>query len=230
MRQFAVIGLGRFGFSVAKTLSEKGHQVLGVDVDEEKVQDVSEIVTQAICANATDEKALKAVGIEHVDVAIVGMGDNKEASILTTLILKEMGIKQIVAKAVTEYHRKVLQRVGATKVVAPEKDMGIRVANSLISPSVIEHIELSEDSSIAELIPPSEYIDKSLRDIDIRKKYGLNIIAIKKKMKIVGKDGEVKEEQKMNVSPEAGDIIRDGDILIVVGTNEHIEEFKKGRK
>lgn len=229
MRQFAVVGLGRFGFSVVKTLSEKGHQVLAIDVDEDKVQDLSEIATQAVCADATDEKALKAIGLENVDVAIVGMGDNKEASILTTLILKEMGIKDIVAKAVSEDHRKVLQRVGATKVVAPEKDMGIRVANSLISPTVIEHIELSEDSSIAELIPPSEYINKSLRDIDIRKRYGLNIIAIKKKMKIVTKEGEVKEEQKINVAPEPGDTIREDDILIVVGTNEHIEEFKKRR-
>ncbi|NQT06815.1 MAG: TrkA family potassium uptake protein [Candidatus Omnitrophica bacterium] len=229
MRQFVVIGLGRFGFSVAKTLSEKGHQVLGIDIDEDKVQDISEIVTQAVCADATDEKALKAIGLENVDVAVVGMGDNKESSILTTLILKEMGIKEIVAKAVTEDHRKVLQKVGATKVVSPERDMGIRVANGLVSPTVIEHIELSEDSSIVELIPPTEYINKSLKDIDIRKRYGLNIIAIKKKMKIVTKEGEVKEEHKINVAPEPGDMIRDKDMLIVVGTNEHIEAFKKRR-
>ncbi|MBL7068637.1 MAG: TrkA family potassium uptake protein [Candidatus Omnitrophica bacterium] len=229
MRQFVVIGLGRFGFSVAKTLSVKGHQVLGIDIDEDRVQDLSEIATQAVCADATDEKALKAIGMENIDVAVVGMGDNIEASILTTLVLKELGIKEIVAKAVSEDHRKVLQRVGATKVVAPEKDMGIRVANSLISPAVIEHIELSEDSSIVELIPPGEYINKSLRDIDIRKRYGLNIIAIKKKMKIVSKEGEVKEEHKINVAPEPGDMIRKEDILIVVGTNEHIEEFKKRR-
>jgi trk system potassium uptake protein TrkA len=227
MRQFAVVGLGRFGFSVAKTLSDKGNQVLGIDIDAEKVQDISEIITQAVCADARDEKALKAVGLENVDVAVVGMGNNIEASILTTLILKELGIKEIVAKAVDEDHMKVLQKVGATKVVAPEKDMGVRVANSLISPTVIEHIELSEDSSIAEVIPPGEYLNKSLRDIDIRKRYGLNIIAIKKKMKIVTKAGEVKEEQKMNVAPEPEDMIREGDILIVVGTNEHIEEFKK---
>jgi trk system potassium uptake protein TrkA len=227
MRQFAVIGLGRFGFNVAKTLSEKGHQVLGVDIDENKVQDLSEIITHAVCTDARDEKALKAAGIENVDVAIIGIGDNIEASILATLILKELGIKEIVAKAVDEDHIKVLQKVGATKVVSPEKDMGIRIANSLISPSVIEHIELSEDSSVVELIPPGEYLKKSLRDIDIRKKYGLNIIAIKKKIKVVSKGGEVKEEQKMNVAPEPDDVIREGDILIVVGTNEHIEEFKK---
>ncbi len=227
MRQFAVIGLGRFGYSVATTLSEKGHQVLGIDIDEDKVQDLSEIVTQAICTDATDEKALKAIGIENVDVAIIGMGDNMQASTLCTLILKEIGIKEIVAKAVTEDHKKVLQKVGATKIVSPEKDMGIRVANSLASPSVVEHIELTEDSSIAELIPPQEYLNKSLREIDIRKRYGLNIIAIKKKLKIVTKEGEVKEEQKLNVSPEPDDIIRENELLIVVGSNEHIEKFKK---
>ncbi len=228
MRQFAVIGLGRFGSSVAKTLSEKGHQVLAIDVREDRVQDLSEVVTQAVCVDARDEKALKAVGIENVDVAIVGMGDI-EASILTTLVLKELKIKNIVAKGVDDYHAKVLQKVGATKVVAPEKDMGIRIANSLASPSVIEHIELSLDSSVAELIPPKEYMDKSLCDIDIRKQYGLNIIAIKKKMRIVSKEGEVREEQKMNIAPKPDDMIREGDILIVVGTNEHIEEFKKRR-
>lgn len=227
MRQFAVIGLGRFGYNVAKTLSEKGQQVLAIDIDEERVQDVSEIVTQAVCADAKDEKALKAVGIENVDVAIVAMGDNIEASILITLALKELGVKEIVAKAVDDDHGKVLEKVGATKVVAPERDMGIRVALSLISPTVIEHIELSEDSSIAEVVPPSEYINKRLRDIDIRKKYSLNVIAIKKKTKIVIKDGTTKEEDKINVAPEPDDTIRHGDILVVVGRNEHIEKFQR---
>ena len=227
MRQFAVIGLGRFGYNVAKTLSEKGHQVIAVDIDEEKVQDMSEIATQAICADAKDEKAMRAIGIEGVDVAIVAMGDNIESSILATLILKEIGVKEIVAKAVDDDHGKVLEKVGATKVVAPERDMGIRVANSLISPAVIEHIELSEDSSIAELVPPAEYVNKRLREIDIRNKYGLNIIAIKKTTKTLTKDGKTKDEEQMNVAPEPDDIIHPGDILVVVGTNLHIENFQK---
>jgi trk system potassium uptake protein TrkA len=227
MRQFAVIGLGRFGGSVARTLSEKGHQVLGIDIDEQKAQEVSDVITQAVCADARDAKALKAVGIEHVDVAVIGIGDNIEASVLAALVIKELGIKEIVAKAIDEDHVKLLQKVGVTKVVSPEKDMGARVANSLVSPSIIEHIELSEDSSVVELIPPPEYIDKALCDINIRKKYALNIIAIKKKMKIVSKVGVVKEEQKINVAPEPQDVIRHGDVLVVIGTNEHIEKFKK---
>ena len=227
MKQFAVIGLGRFGSSVAKTLSEKGCQVLAIDVKEDVVQDLSEFVTQAVCVDATDEKALRSVGIESVDIAVIGMGNNLEASILATLILKEVGIKEVVAKAVTEDHRKVLQRVGATKVVAPERDMGARLANSLISPEIIEHIDLSKDSSIVELIPPKEFIDKNLRELDVRKKYSLNVIAVKRKLKVVNKHGDTEEEAKINISPEPGDIIREGDLLIVVGANAKIEEFKK---
>jgi len=227
MKQFAVIGLGRFGSSVAKTLSEKGCQVLAIDITEDAVQDMSEIVTQAVCLDATDEKALRSVGIDNIDVAIVGMGNNLEASILTTLILKEVGIKYIIAKAVSEDHRKVLTRVGASKVVAPERDMGARLANSLISPEIVEHIDLSKDSSIVELIPPKQFLDKNLRELDVRSKYSLNVIAIKRNLRIVSKDGEVIEEAKINVTPEPTDIIREGDLLIVIGTNVKIEDFKK---
>lgn len=227
MKQFAVIGVGRFGSSVAKTLSQKGCQVLAIDIKESAVQDVAEFVTQAVCVDATDEKALRSVGIENVDVAVVGMGNNLEASILTTLILKEVGIKDVISKAVTEEHRKVLQRLGASKVVAPERDMGARLANSLISPEIVEHIDLSKDSSIVELIPPKEFVNKNLRDLDVRKKYNLNVIAVKRKLRVVNKEGEAEEEAKINISPEPGDIIREGDLLIVVGTNAKIEEFKK---
>jgi len=134
MRQFAVVGLGRFGSSVAETLSSKGCQVLAIDTDEEKVQDLSELVAQAVCVDATDEKALKAVGIEPVDVAIVSVGGNIESSVLITLVLKEIGIKEVIAKAVTKDHGKVLEKVGADRVVFPERDMGIRIANALTSP------------------------------------------------------------------------------------------------
>src|SRR4030042_882751 len=171
MRQFAVIGLGRFGASVAKTLAEKGYQVLAIDVNEHTVQDIVDEVTQAVCLDATDEKALRAVGIENVDVAIVGMGSNLEASILITLSLKEIGVREIVCKAVNEDHKKVLEKIGATKVIQPEKEMGVRLANSLVSSSVVEHIELSNESSIVELISPKDFIGKSLREIDVRAKF-----------------------------------------------------------
>jgi len=226
MRQFTVIGLGRFGASVAGTLADKGHEVLCIDINEEKVQDISESVTQAVCIDATDEKALRAVGIENVDVAVVSIGGNLEASILITLILKEIGIKEVISKAVTRDHGKVLQRVGATKVVFPERDMGTRLANSLISPTIIEHIDLSEGCSIVEVVPPVDFIGKSLGDIDIRAKYGVNVIAIKRQVPAVTKEGKRIAEHKIDVSPKAEDIIYKGDILIVLGDNRNIEKLK----
>jgi len=224
MRQFAVIGLGRFGASVAKALFEKGYQVLAIDVSEHIIQDISDEVTQAVCLDATDEKALRAVGIDNVDVAIVGAGTNLEASILITLNLKEIGIKEIVCKAVSEDHKKVLQKIGATKVIQPEKEMGTRVANSLISSSVIEHIELSNESSIVELIPPKEFIGKSLREMDVRAKFGVNVIAVKRHIPSVSKK---EDEEIVNISPQAEDIIKKGDILVVLGSNEYIDKLKR---
>ncbi len=221
MRQFAVIGLGRFGWSVAKTLSEKGHQVLAVDKDEELVKEVSDFVTEAVQVDSTDEKALKTVGIMNVDVAIVGIGTNLEASVLTTLILKEMGIQHIVARAVTDEHGKVLERVGATKVVFLERDMGSKIANSLVSPSVLEHIELSPESSIMETVPPKEFIGKSIRDLDVRARHGLNVIAVRKKESSEEGPGE------LNVAPKADYIVKQGDLLIIIGSNEHLDRFRK---
>ncbi len=221
MRQFAVIGLGEFGMSVAKTLSEKGHQVLGIDKDEELVQEASEFVTEAVQVDATDEKALKAVGIMNVDLAIVGIGTNLEASILTALILKELGVQHVVARAVTDEHGKVLQRIGVEKVVFLERDMGSRVANSLVSPSILEHIELSPEFGIMETVPPKEFTGKSIRDLDIRAKHGLNIIAIRKK------DASSEDEGELNVAPKADYVVKQKDVFIIVGSNENLDKFKK---
>ena len=224
MRQFAVIGLGRFGKSVAQTLASKGHQVLAIDVSEQVTQELSDEVTQAVCLDATDEKALRSVGIENVDVAIVGTGTDLEASILITLNLKEIGIKEIVCKGVDEGHKKVLEKIGATRVVQPEREMGARVANSLVSTSVIEHIELSNESSIVELIPPKEFIGKSLREIDVRAKFGVTVIALKRKIPSASKK---EEEEIVNVSPQAEDVVKKGDILVVLGENTNIDKLKK---
>jgi trk system potassium uptake protein len=220
MRQFAVIGLGRFGMNVAKTLSEKGNQVLAIDNQEEMVQDVSEFVTEAVQVDATDEKSLKAVGIMNVDVAVVAIGTNLEASVLTTLILKELGIQHIVARAVTDEHGKVLEKVGATKVVFLEKDMGIRIANSLISPSVLEHIELSPEIGIIETVPPDEFVGKTIRDMDVRAKHGLNIIAVRKK------EPSMDASKDLNVTPKADYVIKKGDVFVIIGTNENLGKFK----
>lgn len=221
MRQFAVIGLGEFGWSVAKTLSEKGHQVLAIDKDEELVQEASEFATEAVQVDSTDEKALKAVGIMNVDIAVVGIGTNLEASILTTLILKELGIQHVVARAVTDEHGKVLEKVGAERVVLLERDMGARIANSLTSPSILEHIELSPEFGIMETVPPKEFIGKSIRDLDVRAKHGLNIIGIRRKD--AGADGK----EDLNVAPKADYVVKQGDTFVIIGSNENLDKFKK---
>lgn len=221
MRQFAVIGLGEFGLSVAKALSEKGHQVLAIDKNEELVREVSDFVTEAVQVDSTDEKSLKAVGITNVDVAVVAIGTNLEASVLTALILKELGVQHIVARAVTDEHGKVLQKVGATKVVFLERDMGTRVANSLVSPSVLEHIELSPEFSIMEAVPPKEFIGKTIRDLDVRANYELNIIAVREK------ESSLEGSRELNVAPKADYVVKEGDIFVILGTNENLEKFKK---
>lgn len=220
MRQFAVIGLGRFGLSVAKTLTEQGCQVLAIDKDEELVQEASEFVTEAVQVDSTDEKSLKAVGIKNVDVAVVGIGTNLEASILTTLTLKDMGVQEIVARAVTQEHGKVLEKVGATKVVFLERDMGIRVANSLVSPSIIEHIYLSPEFSIMETLAPQHFIGQSIGGLDIRARHGLTIIGVRKK------DQPDKKVCELNIAPKADYVITQGDVLILLGSNENLNKFK----
>jgi trk system potassium uptake protein TrkA len=219
MRQFVVVGLGRFGSSVAETLSSKGCQVLAIDIDEEKVQDLSEAVAQAVCVDATDAKALKTVGIESIDVAIVSVGGNIESSVLITLVLKELGIKEIIAKAVTKDHGKVLERVGADRVVFPERDMGTRIANALTSPKVSEHIDLSSECSIIEIKAPQEFIGRSLKQLNLRVEFGLNIVAIKSR--------DAKGTEVINPTPEADYKIRPQDKIMIVGPNKNIEKLKK---
>ena len=219
MRQFAVIGLGRFGSSIAKTLAQKDCQVLAVDKEEDKIQDISEAVTQAVCLDATDEKALKAVGIEQVDVAIVSVGDNIEASILIALLLKEIGIKEVIAKAVTPQQGKVLGKIGVDRIIFPERDMGERLATALTSPKVADYLQLSDKCGIIEIAAPKDFVGKNLKQLNVRTKYRLNIVAIKRK--------DEKGKETVNVVPLAEEKIREGDMLLVAGANEDIEKLKK---
>lgn len=229
MKQFAVIGLGRFGAAVVNTLAKKRQQVIAIDKSEELVHDVMDLATKAVCLDAEDEKAVKAVGLEDVDVAICAIGTNIEASILITLILKDLGIKEIVCKATTEAHKKVLEKIGATRVILPERDMGNRIADTLISQSetILDHIGLSADSSIIDFLVPDDFVGKTLRDLSIRARFGVNVIAIKK-IKKTARDGEEVEEESINAAPQADDIITKGDILVVFGANDKIDKMKHG--
>jgi trk system potassium uptake protein len=213
-RQFAVIGVGRFGGSVAKTLIEMGNEVLVIDRDPERVQAFASLATHAVEADSTDEKALKALGIRNFDVVVVSIGDDIQASIMTTLILKEMNVSKIVVKARNDLHGKVLYKIGADKVIYPERDMGVRVAHSLVSPNILDFIELSEDYSIMEISAGKTFSGKSLKELNFRARYGCNVIAIK-------------SGDRMNVSPSAHDVIQLGDILVVLGHNRDLKKLEE---
>jgi trk system potassium uptake protein TrkA len=213
-KQFVVIGLGRFGSSIAKTLYSLGNEVLAIDSDEDVVQGIADSVTQAIQAEATDEATLKSLGIRNFDVAVVTIGADVQSSIMITLLVKELGIKYVVAKAQNELHAKVLYKIGADRVVFPERDMGIRVAHNLCSSSILDYIELSPDYSIMELTAIEEWEGMSLRELNMRNKYGINVMAIKRGSSI-------------NVSPQADDIIKPNDIMVVIGGTEQLNYIEK---
>ena len=224
-RTFAVIGLGRFGAAMATTLADLGHDVTGIDGDENKVRVLADQISLAMQLDATDEKALRAAGIGDVDVAVVSIGENIEASLLVVTLIRELGIKTIVAKAVTPLHGRILEKLGVTRVVFPEREMAMRVAHALAVPSVLEFIELSQKFSIAEIPAPAEFFGKTLRDIGLRSRFGLTTIAIKR----VTAGGS---REFTNVAPGPDDVVEAGDVLALLGSNEKLAQldrlFKQG--
>lgn len=213
MRQFAVIGLGRFGASLAKALAEAGHEVLGVDLLEERIRPLTNVLTHVVQADVTDEEVLRSLGIRNFDCCVVTISSNIQSSILATLMIKEQGVPLVVAKARDDQHGKVLQKIGADRVVFPERDMGVRLAHNLMAGSVLDYIELSPDNSIAEVMATDRLVGKTLRQLDLRARYGVNVMAIKRGSKI-------------NVSPKADDVISEGDVLVVIGPNESIRRLE----
>ncbi len=214
MRQFAVIGLGRFGSSLAETLSSLGYDVLGVDKDPARVQALANKVTHAVQADATDEETLKALGIRNFDVVVVAIGSNLQASLLITVLVKELGVPLVVSKATGDLHGKVLERIGADRVVFPERDMGFRLAHNLSSANIIDHIELSPDFSLVEIKAPQAMIGKTLRQLDLRARYGVNVIVIRRGDQII-------------VSPRADDRLQEGDVLVVIGEHEGLARLER---
>jgi trk system potassium uptake protein len=213
-KQFAVIGLGRFGSSVCKELYRLGHDVLAVDQVEERVNAIAQFSTHSAISNATDENALKSLGIRNFDYVIVAIGDNIQSSILCTMLLKEMGITKVWVKAQNDYHHKVLEKIGADRIVRPEQDMGIRVAHHLDSEKIIDYIELSNDYSIVELVATERNANQTLIEMDVRAKFGCTILAVKR--------GE-----EVNISPLPTDKVLLKDILVVMGHNSDIRRFEE---
>ena len=213
-KEFVVIGLGRFGGSICRELSNLGMSVLAIDKNEELVDNYADLVTEAVVADTTDESVLKNLGIRNFDHVIVAIGDDIQSSILTTVILKEMGVKKVTAKALNEYHEKVLKKIGADQIVHPERDMGRRLAHNLVSSNVLDYLELSDKHSLVEIVANPAIAGRTIIDLNVRARYGLNIVAIKR-------------NDDMIVSPPASEMILEEDILIVIGSNTDITKFEK---
>ena len=211
-KEFVVLGLGRFGKSVATTLAEGGCEVLVVDVDENIINEIADQVTYAIKADATDADTLKTLGISNFDGAIIGMGENLEASVMATILVKELGIPYVLTKAHSELHARILKKVGADMVVFPEKETGIRIANNLMSDNFFDAIELSSTFSLMDIEALDIWIGKSLRDLKLRTTLKINVIGIRKK-------------ENLNINPAADDAIEKGDVLVIIGNNETLNKL-----
>ncbi len=230
MAQFAVIGLGAFGRKIAITLAEKGANVVAIDKNRDSVESIKDIVSAAIVMDSTDEAAMRAADIQDVDAAIVALGDEQEEAILITAILKKMGVSKIVARAINNLYAYVLRSVGADTVIVIEEQMGEDLAKRLLSPEIYQQVVLTTGHSLVEIEARPEFVGKSLRQLAMRKTYGLNIIAIHKKIPQVNEDGKITHRIEVNDVPGPDDRIEKGDTLVVVGADENIEKMSLGKK
>lgn len=215
MKKFAVIGLGNFGFHAAKALFEDGNEVVAIDGEKVRVQAIDPYATEALVMNATEKETIRSLGLENMDGVIVSTGTNISISILICLYLSEIGVKKIIAKAIDDDHAKILKRVGATEVIHPERDMALRVSRNLSRPNVIDFIPLAEDFDLVQVDPPKEFIGKSLKGLNLRAKYNVQVIAIKE----VVPDNFV-------LAPNADFVIKDSDILVMLGRTKDINRIK----
>ena len=213
-KSFAVIGLGRFGATLATSLVELGHDVIGIDRDDEHVRSLADVIPNVLQLDATDERALRAAGIQDVDVAVISIGEDIESSVLVVMIARELGIPTIVAKAVTPLHGRILERLGVSRVLFPERDMAIRLAHTLVVPNVLDFIELSRDISIVEMPAPPTFVGRTLRELELRPRFGLTLIAIKRSTQDGG--------QITMVAPTADDRVQEGDVLSLLGPNDRL--------
>ncbi|MBW4837908.1 MAG: TrkA family potassium uptake protein [Paenibacillaceae bacterium] len=212
-QQFVVIGLGRFGSNLALELMDLGYEVLGIDRNEELVEEMSDQLTHAVVADATDEEVLKSLGVRNFDCGIVAIGNDIQMSILAAILLKDLGIKTVVAKAISVLHGRALEKLGVDRVIYPERDMGIRVAHQLVTPNLLDYIELSKEYSIVEMNVPACLHQKSLGDLNPRARFGCSIVAIHR-------DGGIL------VAPTAMDQLTEGDIMVIIGAKKNIEQFE----
>jgi len=213
--KFAVIGLGNFGATLVRALAEDGHEVIAIDRESERVQAVQRYAVQAIIADATQREVLEELGLDRMDAVVVSLGRDLGASVLVTLYLRDLKTKRIVVKIASQDHGRVLERVGATDIVFPERDMALRLAQALTAPNILDFLPLSPEYSIIELAPPKEFIGKSLGQLHLRGRFGISVLAVKQLI-----------PEKLIVNPGADFVIKDSDILYVLGRQEDVEKLK----
>ena len=216
MSQFVVIGLGNFGYYLATHLYEKGHEILAIDKNQSLVQEIKEKVTRAVIADATDRKALESLGVKDMDAAVVCIGSAQDASILTTLNLLEIGVKRVLAKVISEPHGRILKKIGAEEILFPDRDLAITLAERLHNPNLLEYLPFVEGYGIMELTPPMGFVGKTLRELNLINRYGLQVVAIKD---IV--------PERLTMIPNAEFVIKDSDILILLGPHQSLDKLKE---
>ena len=217
MKSYLIIGLGRFGTAIAKELYRLRQEVMVIDMDKEEIQKISPFVTYAATGDAREEGVLQSVGVNNFDCVIVAVGSSVESSVMATVLLKELGAKYIIAKAQNQLHYKILEKVGADRVIFPEMDMGKKLAQRLVSDNVLDYIELSPDYSIAEIETPKAWMGKTLAEIGVRAKYSVSVIAMRR----------LDDRKKLLLSPGADNRLEAGQILVVLGENKKIRELAK---
>lgn len=227
MKQFAVIGLGHFGYALALELMEQGAQVIAVDTDAQHVEAIKDMVTYAVTLDAGDEAALRAASIHEVDAAIVCIGDNIEANLLSTVLLKKIGVKKIWGRAISPLQQEILNALEIDAIMNLELDMGRTVARALVMDNVVKHLPLSPGYSVAEVKVPESLVGKTLRESALRTDYNLNVVGIKKKIPQITKDGERTFEERTENVPSPDARLEEDDVLILVGQDPDLAEFSK---
>jgi trk system potassium uptake protein TrkA len=215
MKRVVVVGLGIFGSQLARQLYEKGIEVVAVDKNREVVQRIKDHSTKAVLADATNKEVLESIGIDAADTVVISFGEDLSASTLLTLYLKEMKVREIIVKVPNEDYKRILLKVGASEAIIPEREMANKVARSIISPNVLEYLPISEDYTICELAPPAAFIGKSLAELDLRKRFHLQVIAIRDVL-----------SESLQLVPRASSIIKDSDVLVIIGREEDIQKVK----
>jgi len=225
MKRFMVIGLGRFGRRLAQALTKAGNEVIAVDIREELVERVRDEVALAVTLDATDPEPLKAQDVVNVDAAIVSIGEHFEANALATATLKALNVPLVVSRASSEIQRRILSRIGADQVIFPEEEMADRLASQLANPNIVEHLALAAGHSLVQIRAPAEWHDRTLGEIDLRRKYEVNLVAIKRPVKARSEDGTETVQEEVVDLPMAHTVIREGDVLVLVGSTESLDNL-----